>query len=609
MWRIGEDFFDIDMGSGSLEVSSRRVLAVAAVTSAVNYVAMIPTIFKGKLYRKDVNAYVFPGLNGIVWLGTLAAVDLKQGALTKILGCFLIVIAVWQFVSSNILSRRKDDAAVLAEERARLGLTSATGTVDSSAGAVENSADSARGASLAGLEMSPLPNSQHTAAGGAKGNGAVVVLSTGLVNDHSDTAAAAPGRAAAAQVGHGHGGGGGGHGGGALAASPMSGRGGVFDYDLPSYDLPVNNSESDIAAHSGHQSAHHGAPRVNKHTQHYYDAKTLGTPPQNHHSVDAGSVPPPPSLLSGGLASDNTDSVAASYNHHDGYGHAGHINAAAGTGTGGLDSNGNPILAVSTEELDHDALRAVWNADGKAPKRARNRVASQAEYDAAEAAGALTVSDRVHFAAAMAWEHLKQHKTQAALGFVTGIAAGFFGGAFGINGPPIVMYVAYMQLDGTTARDTCAMIFLLNLPFMLGARFYFRIFKVDEWLVYLLITPVIVIALKIGEYLHNYLPTKAIFFGMQLFILISSITLTKPGSGAFGIIVAIIYAFIGVGVIATGVWRVRRTRALKRQVAAEADEAKAAAGDAEMNGSLRIEQQQQHQRGGGKNVVSVTVVR
>jgi uncharacterized membrane protein YfcA len=608
VWRMGEDLLGVDLGhsaTNSSELSSaaesaRRVLAIAAVASCVNYLAIAPTVLAGRHYRRDVTAYIFPGLNGLVWLGTLAAVALKQDLLVRVLGGFLVLIAVWQFVAGNVLTRAKDDDAVTTVAMANLGLTS-TGVSQS----VSSRGSSGSGAGS--VEMSPIPARQApptaTVAAPVKLGSVRSSSYTGGVGIAAPSPLPAPYTAA-----------------GALERIPDGDSDGDGDAPVSVSPLQCGGRRLSQASSAGSTGA---SPVVPARPLARVAGTTTAAPPGGaqlpalmHSHTHAHALALAPALSSGsfpgGLASAATTAPSSRRGSPLSAEEAPAGTAAASAVPPALAAAATAVSSVAapvegrvtvagsgagsaarahshqqlpsvrkaggytqhTDDGDDSDDTATSSASASAPASASASalvdieapVLSDADAAAAAAGAAAPLPVRARALVSSCIAHVRAHPVDAALGLLTGSAAGFLGGAFGINGPPIVMFVTYMKLDGTAVRDTCSLIFLLNLPFLIAARLVYNIFRAEEWLVYLLAVPVLVGSLKLGNWLHYVLPSRAIFLGLQVLILLSSIPMTKPGSGPFGVIAAIVYGLIGVGVAAFVVWRVRRNKRIRAEV-------------------------------------------
>lgn len=153
--------------------------------------------------------------------------------------------------------------------------------------------------------------------------------------------------------------------------------------------------------------------------------------------------------------------------------------------------------------------------------------------------------------------HISENKGAAAGGFFVGCLSGFTSGAFGVGGPPVMIYFTLLALEGTIIRDTYMMVCFLSLPFLIGARFYFEIFRSEDWFVYLVSAGVVNVGLKLGYMLHPYVNTTIILIILQVFVILSSIPLTKPldDDGGFGIFILFVYAAVCIYTLVVILWR------------------------------------------------------
>ncbi len=150
------------------------------------------------------------------------------------------------------------------------------------------------------------------------------------------------------------------------------------------------------------------------------------------------------------------------------------------------------------------------------------------------------------------------------LPFNIGVAAGFLGGAFGINGPAVLIYLTALGMDGTALRDTCSLVFFMNLPCTIAARFLYSTFAVDEVLMYLLAVPTVLAGLWLGWGLHPHCDTRSILTFLQFIIALSSVPLTNPDAeNRWPILV--IYVLLGCVVLGFIVWRLIRNCKIRKE--------------------------------------------
>jgi uncharacterized membrane protein YfcA len=115
-------------------------------------------------------------------------------------------------------------------------------------------------------------------------------------------------------------------------------------------------------------------------------------------------------------------------------------------------------------------------------------------------------------------------------GFFVGCISGLIGGLWGINSPPLTIYFTYLGLNGSAIRDTCLFIYGINLPCLILSRIIFHIYRLDEWLIYLVVGPITLAGLKLGMMLHDSISNqqRVILTSIQFMIYLSAIPLVKP---------------------------------------------------------------------------------
>jgi uncharacterized membrane protein YfcA len=160
----------------------------------------------------------------------------------------------------------------------------------------------------------------------------------------------------------------------------------------------------------------------------------------------------------------------------------------------------------------------------------------------------------------------KNNPQTMAFGLAAGVVAGLLGGLMGINGPPVILYLFYLKLNGTQLRDTSILVFFTNLPCLLLARIIFNVFLWQEWLMYLIAVAASTTGLFFGTYFHSYCDTRLIMTFLQIVILLSSITLTKPNTNtATGWVYFVIYLLTALAALAFVAWRIARNNMIKQQ--------------------------------------------
>ncbi len=153
-------------------------------------------------------------------------------------------------------------------------------------------------------------------------------------------------------------------------------------------------------------------------------------------------------------------------------------------------------------------------------------------------------------------DRVKNDKKVAIGGLIAGCLSGFTAGAFGIGGPPVMIYFALLELEGTIIRDTYMLVCTLSLPFLVGARLYFGVFQLGDWFLYLISTIMVLLGLKLGYIIHPKVNTAVILVFLQGFVLLSSIPLTKPlEGGGFGYFIFIVYIACFAFILIAVCWR------------------------------------------------------
>ena len=120
-------------------------------------------------------------------------------------------------------------------------------------------------------------------------------------------------------------------------------------------------------------------------------------------------------------------------------------------------------------------------------------------------------------------------------------------------------------MDGTALRDTCSLVFFMNLPCTIAARFLYSTFAVDEVLMYLLAVPTVLAGLWLGWGLHPHCDTRSILTFLQFIIALSSVPLTNPDAESRWPIL-VIYVLLGCVVLGFIVWRLIRNCKIRNGV-------------------------------------------
>lgn len=93
--------------------------------------------------------------------------------------------------------------------------------------------------------------------------------------------------------------------------------------------------------------------------------------------------------------------------------------------------------------------------------------------------------------------------------FICGFFSGIFGGAYGLNGPPIVIYGDMRSWTPAYFRATLQAYFLpLGIVGLLG-YWYHGILNMEVFRYFLMSLPVVILSIYLGDYLHSKIKEKA----------------------------------------------------------------------------------------------------
>lgn len=138
---------------------------------------------------------------------------------------------------------------------------------------------------------------------------------------------------------------------------------------------------------------------------------------------------------------------------------------------------------------------------------------------------------------------LHQREFQGAL--LAGSVAGFLGGCFGTNGPPIMLFFSVIPITKGQIRGT----FAWNTIFMevpkLITLLVFGIFRADQWPIYVLMPPLSIFGTWLGGLAHHKVDVNVVMLVLQGLILMSTVALCDAFDGsAFGDCMLAIYFII-----------------------------------------------------------------
>ena len=125
---------------------------------------------------------------------------------------------------------------------------------------------------------------------------------------------------------------------------------------------------------------------------------------------------------------------------------------------------------------------------------------------------------------------LTQREFQGAL--LAGSIAGFLGGCFGTNGPPIMLFFSVIpitkgQIRGTFAWNTI----FLEIPKAV-TLLAFGVFRADQWPIYLLMPPLTIFGTWLGGLAHHQVDVNVVMMVLQGLILLSTVALCDAFDGS-----------------------------------------------------------------------------
>lgn len=134
------------------------------------------------------------------------------------------------------------------------------------------------------------------------------------------------------------------------------------------------------------------------------------------------------------------------------------------------------------------------------------------------------------------------------LGFLAGCTSGFMAGAFGTGGPPMMVYFSFMPSLGKSEIRTIPMMSaLIRSPISIISGVVFGVFQLELWLHYVLGVAGVLAGAWMGNALHTRVDRAAVVLCLQLFLFLSSVALTNPGTDSVpGLVLLVIYIVCGV---------------------------------------------------------------
>jgi uncharacterized membrane protein YfcA len=495
-FRLFQSLLDLNVGDDEAE-SSRRILAIASVLSLTQYPVAVWRLFtskEGNSVRWDAVFYMFPGMNVLVWIGTLIAMTYPPGILLYILGVTLIIIAIYQTIYQTVIGRKIDDEKVRLVYRRHLYLKRQNLLVGQGKGNVNGDDDG----------VNRLDDQQNGQLRDVELNSTGVNTSGTQLSDLDTLGDVEP-------------------------KLPKKLKAPNPSFDLWDYssknglNLALAKNSDKFSKLGGENNNNNNNNKNNKnkkklrHVQ-FSDSATAAT--------STGS---------------NTITLHTINENDDTSGLIDEVDSSGYQDNGNNNNNNNNHDDDDDDDDDDDYEMVHYNDE--AQKRLQKPILRRIIDDA------------------------KNDPKLLLIGLGAGCLAGLLGGMMGINGPPVILFLFYLKLNGSELRDTSILIFFANLPCLLLARIIFNVFHLDEWLLYLIAIITSTLGLMTGSYFHNYCDTRLIMTCLQVVILLSSITLTKPGTSSIsGGIFLGLYIAIGLGALGLVAWRVGRTKLIKQQV-------------------------------------------
>lgn len=145
------------------------------------------------------------------------------------------------------------------------------------------------------------------------------------------------------------------------------------------------------------------------------------------------------------------------------------------------------------------------------------------------------------------WSYLKdlshQRQFQAALG--VGAVAGFLGGCFGTNGPPIMAFFSMITITKGEIRGTFAWTSMILIVPELISLLVFNIFNSNDWLIYILLPPFTLFGTWLGNLAHHAVDVNVVMMILQFLVLLSTVALCGAFDGSpFALMMLVIYMAI-----------------------------------------------------------------
>ncbi len=131
------------------------------------------------------------------------------------------------------------------------------------------------------------------------------------------------------------------------------------------------------------------------------------------------------------------------------------------------------------------------------------------------------------FSIYLAWTARKPLRLRIAhgWGFLFGLIGGFFGGAFGMSGPVVMLYLAHQVPDKTRLRATVIALFFLASTWTVFMHWANGLYNLESFRVLLLLTPAFLLGTILGHHAHFRTSENAFRFIVAGILLFSAILL------------------------------------------------------------------------------------
>lgn len=110
-------------------------------------------------------------------------------------------------------------------------------------------------------------------------------------------------------------------------------------------------------------------------------------------------------------------------------------------------------------------------------------------------------------------------------GFLFGLGGGFFGGAFGMSGPVVMLYLAHQIPDKTRLRATVIALFFLASTWTVFMHWANGLYNAESFRVLLLLTPAFLIGTALGHLAHFKTSDSAFRYIVAAILFVSSLLL------------------------------------------------------------------------------------